>query len=200
MGAHAGTSIALIGAVATNAAGNGGPGHHDGCSTSELFALKWKGFDRQKGTLYVQEAIYENVIDRPKTEKSIRLIPLSQQAIQLLSAWFEVSPRQAPEDFIFSRQNGKPKDQKQIMRDHIAPACSASGIPRASWLTFRRTFATWADQQGVSAKQRGELMGNSAEINQRVYTQVMDHPLRLAVERVSGELFTNCSLEQGWVN
>jgi integrase len=171
-----------------------------GVRRGELFALRWKGFDRGKGTLYVHEAIYENVIDRPKTEKSTRLIPLSQQAIQLLSSWYEVSSRQAPEDFIFSRANGGPKDQKQIMRDHIAPACRAIGIPRASWLTFRRTFATWADQQGVSPKQRGELMGNSAEINQNVYTQVMDHPLRMAVERVSGELFTNCSLEQGWVN
>jgi len=54
---------------------------------------------------------------------------------------------------------------KCVMRDHIAPACAALNMPRASWLTFRRTFATWADQQGVSAKQRGELMGNSAETN-----------------------------------
>jgi integrase len=171
-----------------------------GVRRGELFALKWKCFDESKGTLFVQEAIYDNVIDRPKTEKSTRIIALSPQSRALLSAWFKVATRQAPENFIFSRANGNPKDPKQIMRDHIAPACKAIGIPRASWLTFRRTFATWADQQGVSAKQRGELMGNSAEINQRVYTQVMDHPLRLAVERVSGELFTNCSLDTGWVN
>ena len=52
----------------------------------------------------------------------------------------------------------------------------------------------------MSAKQRGELMGNSAEVNAMVYTQVMDHPLRLAVERVSSELFTDCSLFAGRVN
>ena len=69
-----------------------------------------------------------------------------------------------------------------------------------SWLTFRRTFATWADQIGMSAKQRGELMGNSADVNAMIYTQVMDHPLRLAVERVSGELFTDCSLSSRMVN
>jgi len=52
----------------------------------------------------------------------------------------------------------------------------------------------------MSAKQRGELMGNSAEVNALIYTQVMDHPLRLAVERVSGELFTDCSLSSRMVN
>ena len=54
--------------------------------------------------------------------------------------------------------------------------------------------------KALAPKQRGELMGNSAEINQRAYSQVIDHQLRLAVERVNGELFTNCSLETGWVN
>jgi hypothetical protein len=84
------------------------------------------------------------------------------------------------------------------------------GLSAVNWLTFRRTFATWADQNGVSAKQRGELMGNSAEVNNAVYTQVTDHALRSAVERVSAELWTSasassklctdCALSTEWVN
>jgi hypothetical protein len=64
----------------------------------------------------------------------------------------------------------------------------------ASWLTFRRTFATWADQNGVSAKQRGELMGNSAEVNATIYTQILDCALRAALERVSRQIVHDCSL------
>lgn len=52
-------------------------------------------------------------------------------------------------------------------------------MPSASWLTFRRTFTTWADQN-VSTKQRGELMGNGAEVNAMVYTQVIDGASRSA--------------------
>jgi|SoiMethySBSTD1v2_1073268.scaffolds.fasta_scaffold360489_3 hypothetical protein len=74
------------------------------------------------------------------------------------------------------------------------------GLPSVSWLTFRRTFATWADQNGMSAKQRGELMGNSADVNALVYTQVIDGALRSAVERVSGELFSDCSVASERVN
>jgi hypothetical protein len=52
-------------------------------------------------------------------------------------------------------------------------------------------------------------MGNSAEINAQVYTQVTDEGLRSAVDRVgeqvdskqaNAQLFTNCSLASEWVN
>ena len=42
--------------------------------------------------------------------------------------------------------------------------------------------------------------GNSAEVNAMVYTQVLDHGLRMAVERVSEELFSDCSLLTETVN
>ena len=127
----------------------------------------------------------------------------------MLNEWFKVAPKKAPEDFIFSTNTGKPKEPRQILRDYIVPACRDLGLPRASWLTFRRTFATGADENGASAKQRGELMGNSAEINNNVYTQTTDEGLRRAVEDVgealtSGkrneQLFTDCSLFSRWVN
>jgi hypothetical protein len=63
-------------------------------------------------------------------------------------------------------------------------------------LTFLRTFATWANENGVSAKQRGELMGNSAEINASVYTQTTDAGLRRAVEGVGATLAASESTEQ----
>jgi integrase len=171
-----------------------------GVRRGELFALKWKAFDESKAMLFITEAIYESVIDTPKTSKSIRNIPLSPALVRLLQDWRKVATRRGPEDFVFSGKEDKPRDHKQIMRSHIKPACKGLGLPSASWLTFRRTFATWADQNGVSAKQRGELMGNSAEVNAMVYTQVMDHALRSGIQRISDELFSNCSVSSESVN
>jgi len=179
-----------------------------GMRRGELFALRWRSFDRTKKTLSIQEAVYNGVIDKPKTEGSIRRMPLSQEAVAMLEARFEAAPRKAPDDFIFSTRDGKPKEPRQIMRDYIDPACRDLGLPRAGWLTFRRTFATWADENGVSAKQRGELMGNS-EINASVYTQTTDAGLRRAVDGVGAtltasesteQLFTNCSPSNELVN
>jgi integrase len=171
-----------------------------GVRRGELFALRWNSFDEIRATLTIQEAVYEGVIDRPKTALSLRVIPLSPALVHLLREWKKSAKRKAPDDFVFGSRDGKPKEHKQVMRDHIKPACKVLELPNVTWLTFRRTFATWADQNGVSAKQRGELMGNSAEVNAMVYTQVLDQGLRLAVERVSKELVTDCSLSSEMVN
>jgi len=47
---------------------------------------------------------------------------------------------------------------------------------------------------------RGELMGNSAEINQKVYTKVLPGTLRYAIDNVSSELFSDCSVSSKTVN
>jgi hypothetical protein len=86
------------------------------------------------------------------------------------------------------------------MRDHIRPACDQLGLPKVSWMTFRRTFSTWGDEEGVSAKQRGILMGNSAEVNLRAYTQATDEGLCAGVERVSARIVQYCSVSNELVN
>ena len=122
-----------------------------GVRRGELFALRWNAFDPAREILSIKEAIYDRVIDSPKTERSVRVIPLSKPAVELLREWQNIATRKAPVDFIFCTRDGKPKESRQVMRDHIVPACHDLGLPRASWLTFRRTFSTWADQ---IAKQR----------------------------------------------
>jgi integrase len=71
-----------------------------GVRRGELFALKWTALDESKGTLTIQEAIYDNVIGTPKTEKSVRVIPLPATAVQLLCDWRGVAARKGAEDFI----------------------------------------------------------------------------------------------------
>ena len=75
------------------------------------------------------------------------VIPLSPKLALLLCEWRKLTARQSSEDFIFPGRDGRPKDHKRIMRDHIKPACTNLDLPN------------------VSAKQRGERMGNSAEVN-----------------------------------
>jgi hypothetical protein len=38
----------------------------------EVFATRWKRFDPEAATLRVVEAVYDHVIDTPKTQKSMR--------------------------------------------------------------------------------------------------------------------------------
>jgi integrase len=171
-----------------------------GMRRGELFALRWKDFDESAGVLTIERAVYDKVFDSPKTEKSRRLVPLSGSAMTFLLEWRRLSKRTAPNDFIFSGRKGVMRDQARMLRDHIKPACEALELPRATWLTFRRTFSSWGEAQGVGAKIRAELMGHSPELNQTVYTKVIPSTLRDAVEVVGRELLANCLQRPNFVN
>ena len=73
----------------------------------------------------------------------------------------------------------------------VLPACSTLGLPNATWLTFRRTYSSWAQANGVPGKVLADLMGHAkVDTSLNVYAQVIDGAKRAAAEKVSGELFT----------
>jgi len=76
-------------------------------------------------------------------------------------------------------------------RRAIFPACTALELPKATWLTFRRTYSSWSHDKGVPGKVVAQLMGHAnVDTMLNVYTQVMDGSLRAAVDKVGSELFT----------
>ena len=71
----------------------------------------------------------------------------------------------------------------------VFPACDRLGLPRTTWLTFRRTYSSWSHEKGVPGKVTAQLMGHAnVDTTLNVYTQVLDGSVREAVERVGGEL------------
>ena len=148
----------------------------------------------------IERAVYDDVIDTPKTEASARRIPLPAPTIQLLNQWRDVSQRTKADDYILGGRRGVPGAQKAMLRDYIKPACAKLGLKPATWLTFRRTWNTWADGFGISPKLRGFLVGNSAEINQTVYTKVIPENLRRAVESVGNALCPDSAQQSNSVN
>jgi integrase len=57
----------------------------------------------------------------------------------------------------------------------IYPACQAVGLPRATWLTFRRTYASWAHEVGMPGKIIAQLMGHTkVDTTLNIYAQVLD--------------------------
>ena len=78
-----------------------------------------------------------------------------------------------------------------VLRLAIFPACEALNLPRATWLTFRRTYSSWSHDKGVPGKVIAQLMGHAnMDTTLNVYTQVLDGALRSAVEKIGTELFT----------
>lgn len=92
---------------------------------------------------------------------------------------------------MFSTRTGRAISPNNVLRRAIFPACKELGLPNATGLTFRRTYASWSHDKGVPGKVVAKLMGHTnSDVTLNVYTQVMDDSLRTAVNRVGGELFT----------
>ena len=162
-----------------------------GLRRGELFALRWRDLDEESRLLTVREAIYEGVFDTPKTEASARQIPLSDAACLLVAQWMARTKKIHPESLVFCTRSGTPLAPNNVLRRHIFPACEALGLPRATWLTFRRTYSTWSHDHGVPAKVVAQLMGHAnVDTTLNVYTQVLDGSLREAANKIGAELFT----------
>jgi integrase len=161
-----------------------------GLRRGELFALRWRDFDEANGTLAVERAVYEGVFGSPKTAAGTRVVPLSREGATLPAAWREEAKRKSPTDLIFSTRGGKPISPNNILRRFVCPACQVLGYPRASRLTFRRTYSSWAHDLGVPQKVVARLMGHAnVYTTLNVYTQVLDDSLRRAMDAVGKNLF-----------
>jgi integrase len=166
----------------------------------EIFALRLRHIDEQKQVLSIQEAVYDTTFSTPTTDAGSRQIPLSELARQLIAEWKTQAENTAPDALVFATSQGTPILPNNVVRRSIAPACKRLGLPKATWLTFRRTYSTWSHERGVPGKVTAQPMGHAnVDTTLNVYTQVLDGSVREAADRVSGELFTaikaggNCS-------
>ena len=94
--------------------------------------------------------------------------------LELLQVWRRESKRAGPNDFIFGTRTGKLENPSNILRRYVWPACDRLKIPRASWLTFWRTFATWHHEKGTAPRVLADLMGHAKVDMQFTYAQAMD--------------------------
>jgi integrase len=162
-----------------------------GLRRGELFALRWKDLGENDRTLSVREAVYEGRFDTPKTAAGLRRIPLAPPARALVAAWRARSKRTGPEDLIFSTWAGKPISPNNVLRAAVFPACEKLGFSRTTWLTFRRTYASWAHDLGMPGKVIAQLMGHAkVDTTLNVYAQVLGDSVRESAERVGSKLIT----------
>jgi integrase len=146
-----------------------------GLRRGELFALRWRAIDLDLGTLQVQEAVYEGQFGTPKTVAGVRMLPMPARAVTLLRSWRELVSRREPDDLVFATVTGKPISPNNVLRRWVFPACDTLKLARTSWLTFRRTYSSWAHEHGVPSKVVAELMGHAkVDTTLNVYTQVID--------------------------
>lgn len=143
---------------------------YTGLRLGELLALNWGDIDFKNGTVSVnKDAItvedFENesgkknvtiIQDTPKTKSSIRKVPLTETATQVLKAHKQSSSN----ILVFCTKNGTILNSSNVRRS-FHRILEDAGVEKCSFHTLRHTFATRLFENSVPAKIVSEFLGHS---------------------------------------
>jgi len=154
-----------------------------GLRIGELLALRWKNVNLNNHVLCVTETVYEGRFDKPKTKRSVRALPLGQEAVSTLSALRDGACE--PEQLVFATSSGRPLCRRNLLQRQMRPTCKELGIPTITWHALRHCHATLLDAVGAPLGTVQALLGHaSPEITRQIYLHAIPEDQRNAVERV----------------
>ena len=129
-----------------------------GLRPGEWIALEHRDIDRDARVVYVRRAFRNGRIKCPKTEGSVRAVPLQAIALDAL----EQLPTGAGTDLLFPSIRGAYFDLHNFRTREWKPAQLAAGItPIRRVYDLRHTFATFALRAGISTFDLSRYMGAS---------------------------------------
>jgi integrase len=150
-----------------------------GLRPAEWIALEKRDVDRKERVVYVRRSFTRGVLKIPKTEASMRAVPLQARALDALDrATSNGSP------LLFPGDRGGYLDIHHFRPYHWRPAQKAVGVkPLRRVYDLRHTFATLALRAGLSTFDLSRYMGASLTMIDRHYGHLArdgrEHAIRL---------------------
>jgi integrase len=158
-----------------------------GLRVGELLALRWRNVDTKARLLRVCETVYEGHFDRPKTKRSVRIVPFGTQTAGILAA---LRPDAAdPSALVLATKEGTPLDRRNLLKRYVKPAARKMGL-HVTWHLLRHSYATMLDGVGTPLGTMQSLLGHSApEITRDIYLHAIPEEQKRAVESVERLVF-----------
>jgi integrase len=153
-----------------------------GMRISELLGLRWRNLDLVAGWTRIEERYYRGDIDEPKTEGSVREVPIGL----LLEEYRRHKPADArPDDHVFVRTDGslEPLWDSGI-RKTLKAAARELGIPGFGMHSFRRGLSTKFQAAGGTAIEAQKTAGHTEVETTSEYTILQRERQEEIVRRV----------------
>lgn len=165
---------------------------HTGLRIGEICALKWSDIDFKKAILKVNSTVSrvksdeENnsksklIIDTPKTQSSIREIPIISQLMTPLMFLYETQNS----EYVISTETSFVSPRTFEYRFHtVLKKC---GISSFNYHVLRHTFATRCIEGGVDIKSLSEILGHAnASVTLNTYVHSSIERKRELLEKIS---------------
>jgi integrase len=160
-----------------------------GLRRGELIGLRWEDVEFEELILHVRRSVVAMVEGVPKTEASMKDVPLDAQTAESLIAWKAKSAYVAPGNWVFASPLMKGKQPYwpgTLWRYHGLPALKRAGITKdVCFHTFRHTFGTLLNANGENAKVVQELLRHaSLKVTTDVYMQAVTSQKREAQSKL----------------
>lgn len=147
-----------------------------GARIGEILGLQWNQVDFENREIRISQSLWRGKIQTPKTEQSVRVLPIDDHLLHTLAKHMEQSLHTAPEDFVFCHPDGRSFDPDVLRNDVLYPAIKAAGLPREKrshgWHAFRHTASTLIYQSTGDLKAARMYLGHAAEKTTELYTHV----------------------------
>lgn len=162
-----------------------------GMRPAEMYALTWNDIDFKNRTVTINKALqFANSrvasVGLPKTDKSIRTIPIPAFVIDSLSA-FKREGMQSPTSTIFGANTGELRT-RSAYRNIFDVAIHSLGLKDITPYMFRHNYCTQCYLDGVDIKVCQYLMGHSdTKMVLEVYTHISktEQALKVSVDKLN---------------
>jgi integrase len=147
--------------------------------------------DLTAGTIRISESVFHGQVQLPKSERSIRTIPIGPQTRVLLKEHrTRFAPNWSEESLLFPNQLGGPHRESNLLERVLRPAAKAAGLERVTWHQLRHIHASVLHDIGVPAKIAQQQLGHATvETTLNFYTHAIPDTHRRAIESLEQALF-----------